>query len=129
MTGIPDGQEDKMIVVNSGNVKSLASKDEIVAKGPVNRRPLLDVKETGGFGAALVTFRAGAKLNFHTHDSEQILYVTEGKGIIATKDKEYVITPGCIVFIPAGEVHMHGATEKTSLTHLAIQKAGIKLAN
>jgi quercetin dioxygenase-like cupin family protein len=117
-----------VIVVSGDNVKSVALKDEIVEKGPVNRRPLLDVKETGGFGAALVTFNPGAKLNFHTHDSEQILYVTEGKGIIATKDKKYVITPGCIVFIPAGEVHMHGATEKTSLTHVAIQKAGIKLA-
>jgi quercetin dioxygenase-like cupin family protein len=117
-----------MIVVRSDNVKSVAFKDEIVEKGPVNRRPLLDVKETGAFGATLVTFNPGAKLNFHTHDSEQILYVTEGKGIIATKDKKYVITPGCIVFIPAGEVHMHGATEKTSLTHVAIQKASIKLA-
>jgi len=117
-----------MIVVNSENVKSVPLNDEIVEKGPVNRRPLLDVKETGGFGAALVTFSAGAKLNFHVHDSEQILYITDGKGIIATRDKEYVVTPGCIVFIPAGEIHMHGATAKTSLTHVAIQKPGIKLA-
>jgi quercetin dioxygenase-like cupin family protein len=117
-----------MIVVNSDKVKSVPLNDEIVERGPVNRRPLLDVKETGGFGAALVTFSPGAKLNFHTHASEQILYVTDGKGIIATRDKEYIITPGCIVFIPAGEVHLHGATEKTSLTHVAIQKVGIKLA-
>ena len=117
-----------MIVVDSNSVKSVPLADEIVAKGPVNRRPLIDTKTTGGFGVALVTFSPGAKLNFHVHDSEQILYVTEGKGVIATKEKEYVITPGCIVFIPAGEAHMHGATGNTSLTHLAIQKVGIKLA-
>ncbi|OGO31954.1 MAG: hypothetical protein A2Z29_06135 [Chloroflexi bacterium RBG_16_56_11] len=117
-----------MIVVNSNSVKPAPLADEIVAKGPVNRRPLIDVKETGGFGAALVTFSPGAKLNFHTHDSEQILYVTDGKGVIATREKEYVVTPGSIVFIPAGEVHMHGATASTSLTHLAVQKVGIKLA-
>jgi len=117
-----------MIVVDSNSVKSLPLDDEIVEKGPVSRKPLIDTKATGGFGAALVTFSPGAKLNFHTHDSEQILYITDGKGVIATKDKEYIITKGCIVFIPAGEVHMHGATRDTSLTHLAIQKVGIKLA-
>ena len=117
-----------MIVVNSAEVKSVPMNDEIVAKGPVSRRTLIDAKETGNFGAALVTFSPGAKLNFHTHDAEQILYITDGKGIIATRDKEYVVTPGCIVFIPAGEVHTHKATDKTSLTHLTIQKPGIKLA-
>jgi quercetin dioxygenase-like cupin family protein len=116
-----------MIVVNSNNIKPVDMKDEIVEKGPVSRRPLIDTKETGGFGAALVTFSPGARLNFHTHDSEQILYVTEGKGIIATRDKKYTITPGCIVFIPAGEVHWHGAAADSSLSHVAIQKVGIKL--
>ena len=94
-----------MIVVNTNEAALAELNDEIVQKGPVNRRLLLSDKDTGGFGATLVTFDAGAKLNFHTHDSEQILYITDGKGILATKDKEYVVTPGCIVFIPAGEVH------------------------
>jgi quercetin dioxygenase-like cupin family protein len=117
-----------MIVINSKNAKSSPLDDEIVQKGPVNRRPLLDAKETGGFGAALVTFSAGSRLNFHTHDAEQILYITEGKGILATRDKEYTVTAGCVVYIPAGEVHWHGATKDTSMTHLTIQKPGIKLA-
>src|SRR4030042_1757881 len=108
-----------MIVVNSEKVKSVPFPldDIIVKKGQIHRRPLIDVKETGGFGAALVTFSPGATLNFHTHDSEQILYITDGKGIIATKDKEYAVTPGCIVFIPAGGGPIHGATGKTTLTH------------
>lgn len=117
-----------MIVVNGNNVKSVPLDDEIVQKGPVNRRPLINAKETGGFGVALVTFNAGARLNFHTHDSEQILYITEGKGTIATKDKKYPVMAGCVVFIPAGEVHWHGAADNSSMTHLAIQKVGIKLA-
>jgi quercetin dioxygenase-like cupin family protein len=117
-----------MIVVNSNEVKSQPLADEIVEKGPVNRKPLIDVKATGGFGAALVTFSPGAKLNFHVHDSEQILYITEGKGVIATKEKAYTVTPGTIIYIPAGESHMHGATKDTALTHLAIQKVGIRLS-
>ena len=117
-----------MIVINSNSVNPVAMDDEIIEKGPVNRKSLIDAGITGGFGAALVTFSPGAKLNFHVHDSEQILYITDGKGILATKDKEYTVTPGCIIFIPAGEVHWHGAGADTPLTHLAIQKVGIKLA-
>ena len=117
-----------MIVVDSSKVKSVPLNDEIVQRGPVNRRPLVDAKETGGFGAALVTFSPGARLNFHTHDAEQILYITEGKGTIATKNKKYPVAAGCVVFIPAGEVHWHGAADDSAMTHLTIQKPGIKLA-
>jgi len=34
----------------------------------------------------MVNFAPGSRNRFHTHLSGQILYVTEGKGIVATKD-------------------------------------------
>jgi len=120
-----------MIVINTGDTEYTdinEKEDKIIGKGPVKRKSLIETKETNGFGAMLVRFEKGARLNFHVHDSEQILYVTEGKGIVATRDKEYVITPGSIVFIPAGEVHWHGATADSALAHIAIQKDGIRLA-
>jgi len=117
-----------MIVVNSDNVAAVETKDEIVRKGPVHRKVLIDAKDTGGFGVLLVTFGPGARLNFHAHTYEQILYVTEGRGIIATRDKEHVVTPSTVVFIAPGEVHWHGAAKDSSFTHIAIQKPGIKLA-
>lgn len=67
-----------------------------------------------------VKFAPGARNKFHTHSSEQILYVTEGEGIVATRDKEYIITPGTLVFIPPDEEHWHGATEDSSFSHLSI---------
>jgi quercetin dioxygenase-like cupin family protein len=117
-----------MIVINSKDVKAVETSDEIVAKGPVTRKELISTKETGGFGALLVTFAPGARLNFHTHTAEQMLYVTEGKGIVATKEKEYVVTPGAMIYIAPGEAHWHGATSDSSFSHIAIQKVGIKLA-
>jgi quercetin dioxygenase-like cupin family protein len=117
-----------MIVVNSDNVAAVETKDEIVRKGPVHRKALIDPKDTGGFGVLLVAFGPGARLNFHTHTYEQILYVTEGRGIVATKSKEYTVTPGTTVYIPPGEVHWHGADEDAPFAHIAIQKPGIKLA-
>ena len=68
----------------------------------------------------MIKFSPGARNKFHTHSSEQILFVTEGKGIIATEDEEVVITPGMVIYIPPGEVHWHGATKDSSLTHLAV---------
>jgi quercetin dioxygenase-like cupin family protein len=117
-----------MIVVNSENVAAEETKDEIVRKGPVHRKVLIDPKDTGGFGVLLVTFGPGARLNFHAHTYEQILYATEGRGIVATRSKEYTVTPGTTVFIPPGEVHWHGAVKDDSFAHIAIQKPGIKLA-
>ncbi len=117
-----------MIVVNSENITAVETKDEIVGKGPVHRKTLIDSKDTGGFSVLLVSFGPGARLNFHIHTYEQILYVTEGKGIVATKSKEYTVTPGDTIFIQPGEVHWHGATEDSSFAHIAIQKPGIRLA-
>jgi len=120
-----------MIVVDGGTVHPLSmdpKDDVIVGRAPVSGRRLLNVTDADGWAASLTTFGIGGKLNWHTHDSEQFLYVTEGRGIVATRDREYVITPGCVVYIPAGEKHWHGATEELSMTHLNIQKAGIHLA-
>jgi quercetin dioxygenase-like cupin family protein len=68
----------------------------------------------------LVTFSPGARNRFHTHTTEQVLYVTEGKGIVATEDEKIVITPGMLAFIPAGEKHWHGATNDSSFSHISI---------
>lgn len=117
-----------MIFVNSSDIKAVPTDDEIVGRGPVQRKELISAKDTGGFSVLLVTFGPGAKLNFHTHTYEQILYVTEGKGIVATKEVEKTVTPGAVIYIEPGEIHWHGATEDSSFSHIAIQKPGIKLA-
>ena len=49
---------------------------------------LLRVGDTEGWAASLTTFGVGGRLKWRTHDSEQIIYVTEGRSIVATKWKE-----------------------------------------
>ena len=117
-----------MIIVNSNDVEAVQTQDEIVNKGPVSRKALIDAEDTGGYGILLVTFSPGARLNFHTHNYEQILYVTEGRGIVATKETEKTVTPGTVIYIEPGEIHWHGATEDSSFSHIAIQRPGIQLA-
>ena len=117
-----------MIIVHSDEVSAVQTQDEIVGQGPVYRKALIDAEDTGGFSVLLVTFNPGARLNFHVHTFEQILFVTEGKGIVANKETEQTVTPGAVIYIAPGEVHWHGATEDSSFSHIAIQKPGIKLA-
>jgi quercetin dioxygenase-like cupin family protein len=114
-----------MIFVDPGDVEAVVNhegNDPMTAQGLVYMKRLIDSKTTGGFAVALVSFSPGARLNFHTHPEEQILYVTEGKGILATREEERIVTPGMVVVIPPGEVHWHGATEDSSFTHLALHK-------
>lgn len=69
-----------------------------------------------------VTFTPGARTGWHTHPAGQILVVTAGVGLVATRDGwARRITPGDTVEIAAGLEHWHGAGPETLMQHLAIQ--------
>ena len=89
--------------------------------GTVNMTPLIN-KDTGAaqLRAALVYFPPGVRNHFHSHTHEQILYVTKGRGIVATREREQVVEPGDIIVFPAGEEHWHGAVEDTGFEHLYV---------
>ena len=53
--------------------------------GPVTRQTLLTPEMSNNFNLAIVNFSAGARNKMHTHSSDQVLFVTAGKGIIATE--------------------------------------------
>lgn len=70
-----------------------------------------------------VHFKGGARNKPHTHTTDQILVVTEGTGIVAAGADEREVRPGDVAFIPAGEVHWHGAKPGHAMTHYAINGA------
>jgi quercetin dioxygenase-like cupin family protein len=72
----------------------------------------------------LINFDEGAVNVFHTHTFDQVLYVTEGEGIIANDHEEIRITAGTFVVIPAGERHWHGAVPGSKFSHIAIAIRG-----
>lgn len=87
--------------------------------GEVHRQALTD-GTSEQLSVAVVAFRDGARNTFHTHDSDQVLVITEGEGIVATESEELPVSAGDAVVIPAGEQHWHGARPGASMTHLAI---------
>lgn len=67
-----------------------------------------------------VTFRPGERTKFHTHEGIQILYVTDGEGIVATREEEQVVSVGDLILFPPGEEHWHGTAPdaESSFSHL-----------
>jgi quercetin dioxygenase-like cupin family protein len=54
----------------------------------------------------------------------QTLYVTDGIGLVATRDRGVQeIRPGDVVYIEPGEEHWHGATPNRFMAHVAMQEA------
>jgi quercetin dioxygenase-like cupin family protein len=74
----------------------------------------------------IVNFGKGVRNKFHTHDGDQVLIITAGKGIVATEREEKLVTVGEIVLFPAGEKHWHGATKDSEFSHITITKLGAK---
>ncbi len=75
---------------------------------------------------SIVNFGKGVRNKFHTHNSDQILIVTAGKGIVATEKEERVVTVGEVILFPAGEKHWHGATKDSEFSHIVVTKTDSK---
>ncbi len=82
--------------------------------------------ESHDFTTNIVNFGKGVRNKFHAHDSEQILIVTYGRGIVATEREEKIVTEGDIILIPVSEKHWHGATKDSEFSHIFITRGGHK---
>ena len=91
--------------------------------GKVERQYLVE-KGKAGLVVAMVKFDRGAGNRMHAHTGEQVLVVTEGEGVVATETEEQIVTAGTIVYIPANEMHSHGATMDSPFAHVSIQTPG-----
>lgn len=91
--------------------------------GQVETQPLLD-EVSEHVRLTVVRFSPGARTKLHTHAFEQVLIITEGKGILATETEQYEVGPGDVVVIPPGEVHRHGAADDTAMAHISITTPG-----
>lgn len=91
--------------------------------GTVWQNPINRAEAPGRVVSVWVTFEPGARTNWHTHPLGQTLHVTHGCGWFQTEGEARVtIRAGDTISIPPGEKHWHGATDTTSMTHLAIQE-------
>ena len=113
-----------MKIIQINDVEKAEATSKLFTGGRVEAQRLIDEKTAKGLKVSLIFFEPGAKNRFHTHTNEQVLWVTSGKGILATKTEEHVLTPGMIAYIPAGERHWHGAASDSAFAHISIATPG-----
>jgi quercetin dioxygenase-like cupin family protein len=91
--------------------------------GSVRLDPLFVSPAPGRTNGLSVTFEPGARAAWHSHPLGQILIVTAGCGLVQRRGGPIEqIRPGDVVVIAPGEVHWHGATATTAMTHIAIME-------
>ena len=98
------------------------------AKGPASTftgdvyvNPIYQGEEPSRMIVSLVRFILGARTNWHSHAVGQTLHVTDGIGLVQTRDGTVIrMRPGDTVYTPPGQEHWHGATAGNFVCHLAM---------
>lgn len=91
------------------------------------RNAFAQVQPARSYGA-YVRFEPGARTFWHIHPTGQTLIVIEGVGLTQSVDGNGKVGPvieikaGDIVVCPPGIRHWHGASENSSMTHLAMSE-------
>lgn len=109
-----------MEVARTGEQLSERS-DNPLFEGDAALRPLIN---QGQLRINEVEFGPGARTKWHTHSFEQVLIITQGAGIVATKDGERQVVPGDVILIRPGERHWHGAGSASAMRHISVNGPG-----
>ena len=89
--------------------------------GDVYVTPIYTGQEPSRMTVALVRFTPGAHTNWHSHAVGQTLHVTDGVGLVGTRNGSVLrIRAGDTVICPPDEDHWHGAAADTFMSHLAM---------
>lgn len=113
-----------MHVVTMKDVPSKPNISPLFTGEDVTTQPL--IPEGGDYNMSIVNFGKGVRNKFHMHESDQILIVTSGRGIVATEQEQRTVTVGDVILFPKGEKHWHGACEDSEFSHIFITKTGGK---
>ena len=112
---------------------------ELLAKKPTVKAPaerftgevwvdmVAEGQEPSRLRMGVVRFSPCARTAWHRHTVGQTLHVTEGIGLVQTRDGQTIVMrPGDSVHTPPGEWHWHGAAPEHFMTHIALsESAGV----
>lgn len=115
-----------MKIINLNNVAKNTVNTPLFTGNIIRQSPLANIEESD-LSIDYIYFPKGTRNKFHSHTNGQVLIVIKGTGYIATKENKHSITEGDIVWIPAGEIHWHGAGTSSDLTHISITKTRTKI--
>ncbi len=91
--------------------------------GAVKMDRMLDAEEPARVQVVHVTFEPGGRTAWHSHPLGQTLVITEGRGQVQRwGGPVQEVAAGDVVWFEPGEKHWHGATETSTMAHIAIQE-------
>jgi quercetin dioxygenase-like cupin family protein len=90
------------------------------------RQTIIGEGESANYSCSVVNFSKGATTGWHSHPCDQILIVTEGRGIAATEKEQSEISVGDVILLKANERHWHGASADSTMSHITITTGGSK---
>jgi quercetin dioxygenase-like cupin family protein len=89
--------------------------------GDVYANPICRAEGASRLFASLVRFTPSARSHWHSHANGQILHITEGIGVVVTRDGSIIrVRAGDTVYTPPDEEHWHGATSDNLMCHFAM---------
>ena len=109
-----------MNVVKPSEVAREPYLNDIFTGPGVTRQPL--APGSRDYNVNVIAFDKGVRTRFHTHESEQVLIVTAGVGVVATETEELRVSTGDVILVPAGETHRHGATPDSEFAHISLTR-------
>jgi len=92
--------------------------------GRVWMQPLLSTPRSAELELIAVFFDDGARTIPHAHATDQVLWVVEGRCVVADESGQRTLGPGECAVLPAGGWHWHGAEPGGSACHVSIRKPG-----
>ncbi len=110
---------ERMRVKNLREVEAVPTSGGIFTGEVTIKRVFGAETEAKDLAISLVHFPSGIRNTWHVHKHDQCLWITEGKGKVATKEMEVDASPGMAFLIPAGESHWHGSVGE-DFTHISI---------
>lgn len=125
LTGISCSSTSKKKYMTIEKVSPVSHMDDSspVFSGNVDVTMLFTEHDPSKLTGANVTFKNKARSAWHTHPKGQILVVTNGRGYVQQwGEPAREMKRGDVVWTPPGVKHWHGACEKESVTHLALQE-------
>ena len=74
-----------------------------------------------GYRITKATFRANSTLDWHKHNSAQVLIIVDGEAYYQEKGKEPIILKqGDVIKCEKGKEHWHSSTKNSDVTYLAL---------
>jgi 4-carboxymuconolactone decarboxylase len=117
----PAATSAQTLIITRGESRPVRQAPAENFTGAARVETLFEAQAPLSASAGSVTFEPGARTAWHSHPAGQILIVTTGTGRVQQwGHRVEEIRAGDVVRIPADQKHWHGASPKTSMTHIAI---------